>query len=184
VNVDKEIIETKKIMRETLIPAELEDNKINNIVDTPLTKLNDDKYKNETVNNQNQEISFSTFAPLTKSKQENLQDEEDYKGNQDIQEKEPNIIRKEWNNIKDEYNSLSQNKDDVKINFKRHDNEDTRNANTASSTSKSNKKYENDDDDTKSVSSVSSALSNITDISQIKKIHIKEGAKGKKPSFF
>jgi hypothetical protein len=185
--VDKEIVETKKVMRETLIPAELEDNKINNIVDTPLTKFNDDKYKNEAVSYQNQEISFSTFAPLTKSKQENHQDEEGYKGNQDIREKEPNIIRKEWNNIKDEYNSLSQNKDDVKIDFKRYDNEDTRIASTAitaSSVSKSNKKHEYDDDDAKSVSSVTSSLSNITDTSQIKKIHIKEGAKGKKPSFF
>uniref|UniRef100_A0A6C0L9F8 Uncharacterized protein n=1 Tax=viral metagenome TaxID=1070528 RepID=A0A6C0L9F8_9ZZZZ len=185
--VDKEIVETKKVMRETLIPAELEDNKINNIVDTPLTKFNDDKYKNEAVSYQNQEISFSTFAPLTKSKQENLQDEEGYKGNQDIREKEPNIIRKEWNNIKNEYNSLSQNKDDVKIDFKRYDNEDTRIASTAitsSSVSKSNKKHEYDDDDAKSVSSVTSSLSNITDTSQIKKIHIKEGAKGKKPSFF
>ena len=184
---DKDIVETKRTMRETLIPAELEDNKINNIVDTPLTKFNDDKYKNEAISHQNQEISFSTFAPLvplTKSKQENHQDEEGYKGNQDIREKEPNIIRKEWNNIKDEYNSLSQNKDDVKIDFKRYENEDTKNASTSSSVSKPNKKYEYDDDDAKSVSSVSSALSNITDISQIKKIHIKEGSKGKKPSFF
>ena len=184
---DKDIVETKRTMRETLIPAELEDNKINNIVDTPLTKFNDDKYKNEAISHQNQEISFSTFAPLvplTKSKQENHQDEEGYKGNQDIREKEPNIIRKEWNNIKDEYNSLSQNKDDVKIDFKRYENEDTKNASTSSSVSKSNKKYEYDDDDTKSVSSVTSALSNITDISQVKKIHIKEGSKGKKPSFF
>ena len=184
---EKDIVETKRTMRETLIPAELEDNKINNIVDTPLTKFNDDKYKNEAISHQNQEISFSTFAPLmplTKSKQENHQDEEGYKGNQDIREKEPNIIRKEWNNIKDEYNSLSQNKDDVKIDFKRYENEDTKNASTSSSVSKSNKKYEYDDDDTKSVSSVTSALSNITDISQVKKIHIKETSKGKKPSFF
>jgi segregation and condensation protein B len=170
---NKNEIEEKKIPI-TVLKEQVEPdyNKINNIVDIPDIPLT--KYNDETLNQQQQEISFKAFFS---SNQENKQDSERIESNtRDTREapKEPfetDNIRKEWNSIKDDYHSLSQG-----------------NAKYADT------KYENDNDDAISVMSVASVASarsersvasNITDISLIKKIHIKEASnKSKKPSFF
>ena len=139
-------------------PVEREDNKINNIVDTSITKVHYNEYKNEENEKQYQEISFP------KSEQTNIQSEK--RENKEGREMDPNNIRKEWNNIKDEYSSLSQNK----IDYKRYENDNDDDTKSIASVA--------------SVASAASAFSNITDISQVKKIHIKEASKGKKPTFF
>ena len=165
---NKNEIEEKKIPI-TVLKEQVEPdyNKINNIVDIPDIPLT--KYNDETLNQQQQEISFKAFFS---GNQENKQDSEsEAKDTTREAPKEPfetDNIRKEWNSIKDDYHSLSQG-----------------NAKYAET------KYENDNDDAISVMSVASArsersvASNITDISLIKKIHIKEASnKTKKPSFF
>jgi len=177
---NKNEIEEKKIPI-TVLKEEVEPdyNKINNIVDIPDIPLT--KYNDETLNQQQQEISFKAFFS---GNQENKQDKERNERNESEERiesdtrdardatreapKEPfetDNIRKEWNSIKDDYHSLSQG-----------------NAKYAET------KYENDNDDAISVMSVASersVASNITDISLIKKIHIKEASnKSKKPSFF
>jgi hypothetical protein len=173
---NKNEIEEKKIPI-TVLKEQVEPdyNKINNIVDIPDIPLT--KYNDETLNQQQQEISFKAFFS---GNQENKQDSERNESEERIESdtrdtreapKEPfetDNIRKEWNSIKDDYHSLSQG-----------------NAKYAET------KYENDNDDAISVMSVASArsersvASNITDISLIKKIHIKEASnKTKKPSFF
>uniref|UniRef100_A0A6C0KA93 Uncharacterized protein n=1 Tax=viral metagenome TaxID=1070528 RepID=A0A6C0KA93_9ZZZZ len=170
---NKNEIEEKKIPI-TVLKEQVEPdyNKINNIVDIPDIPLT--KYNDETLNQQQQEISFKAFFS---GNQENKQDKERIESEErnesdtrDTREapKEPfetDNIRKEWNSIKDDYHSLSQG-----------------NAKYADT------KYENDNDDAISVMSVASersVASNITDISLIKKIHIKEASnKSKKPSFF
>jgi hypothetical protein len=169
----KNEIEEKKIPI-TVLKEQVEPdyNKINNVVDIPDIPLT--KYNDETLNQQQQEISFKAFFS---GNQENKQDSERNESEaKDTREapKEPfetDNIRKEWNSIKDDYHSLSQG-----------------NAKYADT------KYENDNDDAISVMSVASVASarsersvasNITDISLIKKIHIKEASnKSKKPSFF
>ena len=136
-----------------------EDNKIDNKIDTSLTKYNNEQeYKEGGKKEESiQEISF------TKREQTNTQTKKD------IDEKEKDDIHNVWDNIKDEYNSLSESK----VDYKKYENE----INEIVS-----KKYADVDDDAKSVSSV---LSNFTDISQIKKIHISETtSKNRKPSFF
>ena len=131
------------------------DNKIDNIVDTSLTKVNNEEYKEGRQKEESiQEISF------TKHEQTNTQTKKDF------DEKEKSDIHNVWDNIKDEYNSLSQNK----VDYKKYENEIV------------SKKYADVDDDSKSVSSV---LSNFTDISHVKQIHISETtSKNRKPSFF
>ena len=131
------------------------DNKIDNIVDTSLTKVNNEEYKEGRQKEESiQEISF------TKHEQTNTQTKKDF------YEKEKSDIHNVWDNIKDEYNSLSQNK----VDYKKYENEIV------------SKKYADVDDDSKSVSSV---LSNFTDISHVKQIHISETtSKNRKPSFF
>ena len=132
-------------------------NKINNIVDTTLTKDSD-----EVPNKQSQEILFKAFSSSEQTNKEGeARDTREPKGTTGT----PDNISKEWNSIKEDYHSLSQGE--------------------AKHTSYSSKKYENDDDDAISVASNASALSNITDISMIKKIHITDASnKTKKPSFF
>jgi hypothetical protein len=176
---NKNEIEEKKIPI-TVLKEQVEPdyNKINNIVDIPDIPLT--KYNDETLNQQQQEISFKAFSS---GNQENKQDKERNERNESEERSERNAsdtrdtreapkepfatdnIRKEWNSIKDDYHSLSQG-----------------NAKYADT------KYENDNDDAISVMSVASersVASNITDISLIKKIHIKETSnKTKKPSFF
>ena len=167
--VEKEKNETITVLKE---PVEPEYNKINNIVDTTLTKYND-----EVPIKQPQEISFKAFSS---GEQTNKQDEE--RSLKEPKEPvEPDNISKEWSSIKDDYHSLSrENTKNTEYYGKRYENEAIAEATTG--------KYENDNDDAisvASVSSVESALSNITDVSMIKKIHIKDVSnKGKKPSFF
>ena len=162
---EEDVNETIKVVRENKEvlepPVELEDNKINNIVDTSITKFSYNEHKNEENEKQYQEISFP------KSEQTNIQSEK--RENKEGREMDPNNIRKEWNNIKGEYSSLSQNK----IDYKRYENDnddDTKSIASVASVA--------------SAASAASAFSNITDISQVKKIHIKETSKGKKPTFF
>ena len=143
--------------------VETDYNKINNIVDTTLTKDSD-----EVPNKQSQEILFKAFSSSEQTNKESeARDTREPKGTTGT----PDNISKEWNSIKEDYHSLSQGE--------------------AKHTSYSSKKYENDDDDAisvasaRSVASNASALSNITDISMIKKIHITDASnKTKKPSFF
>ena len=152
--------------------VETEYNKIDNIVDTTLTKNN-----NEVPNKQPQEISFKAlFSSEQTDKESEAMEPKDTRDTRDTSEARevPDNISKEWNSIKEDYHSLSQGE-----------------AKHTSHTSYSSKKYENDDDDAISIASVASnasnasALSNITDISMIKKIHITDASnKGKKPSFF
>ena len=146
--------------------VETEYNKIDNIVDTTLTKNN-----NEVPNKQPQEISFKAlFSSEQTDKESEARDTRDTRDTSEAREV-PDNISKEWNSIKEDYHSLSQGE-----------------AKHTSHTSHSSKKYENDDDDAISVASNASnasALSNITDISMIKKIHITDASnKTKKPSFF
>jgi hypothetical protein len=167
---NKNEIEEKKIPI-TVLKEQVEPdyNKINNVVDIPDIPLT--KYNDETLNQQQQEISFKAFfSGNQENKQDsesNERDESNERSERDTREapKEPfetDNIRKEWNSIKDDYHSLSQG-----------------NAKYAET------KYDNDNDDAISVMSERSVASNITDISLIKKIHIKEASnKTKKPSFF
>ena len=152
--------------------VETEYNKIDNIVDTTLTKNN-----NEEPNKQPQEISFKAlFSSEQTNKESEAMEPKDTRDTRDTSEARevPDNISKEWNSIKEDYHSLSQGE-----------------AKHTSHTSYSSKKYENDDDDAISIASVASnasarsVLSNITDISMIKKIHITDASnKTKKPSFF
>ena len=171
---NKNEIEEKKIPITVLKEqAEPDYNKINNVVDIPDIPLT--KYNDETLNQQQQEISFKAFSSGNQeNKQDSERDESDTRDARDATREAPkepfetDNIRKEWNSIKDDYHSLSQG-----------------NAKYAET------KYENDNDDAISVMSLASVASersvasNITDISLIKKIHIKEASnKSKKPSFF
>ena len=152
--------------------VETEYNKIDNIVDTTLTKNN-----NEEPNKQPQEILFKAFSSSEQTNKESeAMEPKDTRDTRDTSEARevPDNISKEWNSIKEDYHSLSQGE-----------------AKHTSHTSYSSKKYENDDDDAISIASVASnasnasVLSNITDISMIKKIHITDASnKTKKPSFF
>jgi hypothetical protein len=83
------------------VVKEHEDNKINIIVDTSLTKYNNDEFK-EDYKEDTQEISF------TKCDKTNIQEKKD-----------TDAVRDEWSNIKAEYNSLSQNK----VDYKKYENE-------------------------------------------------------------
>jgi hypothetical protein len=83
------------------VVKEHDDNKINIIVDTSLTKYNNDEFK-EDYKEDTQEISF------TKCDKTNIQEKKD-----------TDAVRDEWSNIKAEYNSLSQNK----VDYKKYENE-------------------------------------------------------------
>ena len=137
--------------------VETDYNKINNIVDTTLTKDSD-----EVPNKQSQEILFKAFSS---SEQTNKESEaRDTTGT-------PDNISKEWNSIKEDYHSLSQGEaKHTSYSSKKYENDDDDAISVASA---------------RSVASNASALSNITDISMIKKIHITDASnKTKKPSFF
>jgi hypothetical protein len=98
---DNEEAEESKETEVINVVKEHEDNKINIIVDTSLTKYNNDEFK-EDYKEDTQEISF------TKCDKTNIQEKKD-----------TDAVRDEWSNIKAEYNSLSQNK----VDYKKYENE-------------------------------------------------------------